>query len=215
MRDIDSSRRYDVKIYEQVDEALLQRLCAEGTIPHVRAVAVRIAKKRNEQARVEREQRELLAREAAASRAAQLEDDKARRQAQIDTWVAEHGSANQQGRHALGLLPEQEVLDAIRSTAYAGLDQFARYDRIEVADLPHEDGCYQSDLDCETEPAEDLSAEEYDRFQAIREAMPEGGTITALDHSCVCTDCGAALVRSSAKVMITVGAICFSREYAL
>lgn len=54
----------------------------------------------------------------------------ARRQAQLDAWVAESGSSMQKTRYARGLLPESEIIDGIRNAFFSPLDRFPRYMRI-------------------------------------------------------------------------------------
>lgn len=45
----------------------------------------------------------------------------------IATWVAEHGSEDQRGRHAAGLLPVEEVIDALTDEAFATVADIPRY----------------------------------------------------------------------------------------
>jgi hypothetical protein len=166
------------------------------------------------------EAREILAarkleQEEAKAKAEQAKaESDARRAAQLEAWVRDHGSENQQGRFKLGLLPEQEVLDAIRSESYSSLDAFQRYRKIRLDDLDHGEECYEGALDCETEPANALSAAEYDAFAEIQKAAPAGATLEALAHSCTCSSCGAGLIRRSVRVGLKVGELTFSREYA-
>lgn len=141
-----------------------------------------------------------------------------RRKAQIDAWVAEQGDTNQRGRHALGLLPDKEVVDAIRNAAYASLNHLPRYQRIKFIDLAHEEDCAAQEcenMSCDNAAATSLSAESYERFLAVKAAAPDDAWITVRDHTCECQGCDAKITRHSAKVEITVGEFEFSREYAL
>jgi hypothetical protein len=45
----------------------------------------------------------------------------------IATWVAEHGSEDQRGRYAAGLLPAEEVIDALTDEAFATVADVPRY----------------------------------------------------------------------------------------
>lgn len=47
----------------------------------------------------------------------------------IAAWVAERGSEDQRGRHAAGLLPVEEVIDALTDEAFAAVSDIPRYSR--------------------------------------------------------------------------------------
>ncbi len=49
----------------------------------------------------------------------------------IAAWVAEHGSTDQKARHAAGVLPAEEVVQAIAHRAFAALNDRPRYDGID------------------------------------------------------------------------------------
>jgi hypothetical protein len=53
-----------------------------------------------------------------------LHDEKTR---VIEEWVTQHGSADQRGRHAAGLLPAEEVIAALTDEAFACVDDIPRY----------------------------------------------------------------------------------------
>jgi hypothetical protein len=160
------------------------------------------------------ERRRLRVEEAKAAEIAAKEAE-ARRLAQMDDWVRDHGTPNQQGRYSLGLLPESEVIDAIRGAAYAALDGFPRYSKIRMADIDHDDDCGGfGELSCATSPAAALTASEYDAYTAIQEAAPADAELEALAHACTCSECHASVVRRSVRVVIRVGELTFSREYA-
>jgi hypothetical protein len=153
-----------------------------------------------------------------------------RRKDQIDTWVSERGSDNQRKRHELGLLPEKEILDAMRGAAFSSLDSFPRYAKLS-----------KSDIDCiceervneafDVSPASEATAAEFEALDAIATAVRAdhpNAAVTLLDHSAWCKDCYdkeddgkmtnrdvRTLHRKSVRVEITVGALTFSREYAV
>jgi hypothetical protein len=144
----------------------------------------------------------------------------ARRAEQLATWVAEHGDQSTQGRFRIGMLPETEVLDRIRDQAYRPLAEFRRYRKIRWCNIEHTDECYsdygdQNVLECDTEPADALTAEEFDTYTALDQAAPADATLETLAHACECRTCGAGLIRKSVRVQLTVGELEFSREYTL
>ena len=59
-------------------------------------------------------------------RSAQLAAHEQKRQA-VARWVAEHGTEDQRARHLAGLLPMQEVIDAMADDEFRVLDDRARY----------------------------------------------------------------------------------------
>ena len=122
-----------------------------------------------------------------------------------------------EGRFKLGSLPEKESLAAMRDRLYASLGDFARYRRIRWTDIEHTDECTGPDggVDCATNAAASLRPAEYELYEQIRAAAPEGARLDVLAHSCECRGCGAGLVRRSVRVKATEGGISFSREYAL
>ena len=157
----------------------------------------------------ERERAEVERRKAERKAAEQ------RRADQLAAWVDEHMDANAQGRFALGMLPEPEILDSMRAAAFASLDGMERYARIYVDDIEHaEECCGEPNLSCETTDARDLTADEYERLSQIRDRAPEGAVITCRRHACTCDYCGETLRRLGIHVALTVGEIDFSREYA-
>ena len=133
----------------------------------------------------------------------------------IDAWVAGKGTENQKGRHALGLLPQDEVLDAMRDEVFEALESFPRYEKIKKKDLEHAEYCDIRGITCDVSDAAALTAEQYDQFAAIQKAAPQGAHSAALEHECECSECDAKLTRTSARVGVTIGAFTFTREYAL
>ncbi len=148
-------------------------------------------------------------------------EERTTRKNQINAWVSAHGSENQKGRHALNLLPVDEVLDAMRDEAFISLDSFPRYQKIKRDDLDHDEYC-EAGISCDVNAADHLTPEQYDQFAAITRtvAKPEckmtGAQVEALAHVCECKgSCDATLSRMSARVTLQVGAFTFTREYAL
>lgn len=58
--------------------------------------------------------------------AAQIASHEEKKRAIAD-WIAEFGTPQQQARHAAGVLPMQEVLEAMADQAFAAGDSFERY----------------------------------------------------------------------------------------
>jgi hypothetical protein len=140
-----------------------------------------------------------------------------RRTAQLVAWVSEHGTISQQGRFKLGLLPEAEILDLIRSAVYTPLDGFVRFETIRWSEIEHTDECAgpEGGMDYSTTVPEALTAGEFALCQEIEHAAPQGATLKVLAHACECRACGAGLIRKSLRVALQEGELCLTREYAL
>lgn len=169
-----------------------------------------------DQARELAEQRNRDMEKHKSQAAARRQASQQRRAKQLASWVANNMDDNARARFKLNLLPEDEILDAIRAAAYQSLDQFERYRKIRFDDIQHGDLCIDGQsLDCDTDEAKHLSADQFDRFRAIEAAAPAEAKLKALIHSCACETCNAGIIRRSVQVVIPVGELLFSREYAL
>lgn len=169
-----------------------------------------------DEARELAEQRNRDMEKAKAKAAARRQASQQRRAAQLAEWVETRMDDNARARFKLNLLPEDEILDAIRASAYEPLDSFERYRKIRFGDISHGELCLDGQsLDCDTDDARHLSAEQFERFRAIESAAPANAKLKALIHSCACETCNAGLIRRSVQVVIPVGELLFSREYAL
>jgi hypothetical protein len=162
------------------------------------------------------EQRNREMEQQKAQAAARRQASQQRRTRQLSAWVTNHMDENAKARFKLNLLPEDEILDAIRAAVYEPLDGFERYRKIRFDDIRHGDLCLSGQsLDCDTDEARHLSAAQFERFRAIEAAAPDHAKLKALIHSCACETCNAGLIRRSVQVVIPVGELLFSREYAL
>ena len=178
-----------------------------------------------------REAQEELDRKIAAYEAMQAEElvGKQRKEnekkEQIKKWVAEKGTENQRKRHEIKLLPESEVIDAIRDEAYRALDGFARYEKMQASDVctceehyNNEGELTECEVDYNVSKASEATAEEYEGLEKIataaKKAHPDA-IVTMMDHVGTSEACENEVIRKSAKVEITVGAFGFSREYAI
>lgn len=203
-------------------------VCREHSDPRLDgkyAEAEKIAKAKNEVVIRDTETKIEAYKTAEQARQAEAERVAAAKKAQIEKWVAEKGTENQRKRYEIGLLPEAEVTDAIRDEAYRALDEFARYEKMSVADVctceehyNDEGDLTECDVDYEVSKASGATAEEYEAMEKIANAAQKahpGAVITMMDHVGTGEDCESEVVRKSAKAEIEVGAFRFSREYAI
>jgi hypothetical protein len=155
-------------------------------------------------------------REALNKQREQVKTEKAmRRQDQIERWIAEKGTDNQRKRHDLQLLPENEVLDAMRDEAFAVLNDFPRYDKITKREV--EAVCqhnYADDVDFEVTDAKFATADEFNLMEQFQQLIPNA-IIVLRRHRGTCGHEGCDIIeRASLHVSITVREIEFTREYA-
>lgn len=134
-----------------------------------------------------------------ADRRAQREDHLKRRAADqalheektrvVAEWVAAHGSEDQRGRHAAGLLPVAEVIDALTDDAFAAVSDLPRYpldgaDRLQ-AHLRALTGTnlvvHPSELAITGLNATDASAAEWAVIQQLKSRLPDAD-VTLREH---------------------------------
>lgn len=161
---------------------------------------------------------EIIERREAEARKEAAEAEKARaaerRTEQLAAWVVEHGTRNQRERLDAGVLPESEIVDAIRAQAFAPLDGEARYKKLKASDVcggdDYESGYHSVDFD--SEDAEELTADEWDYLTALRERMP-CAAITVRRHTAECGTCENKITRTGYHVKMCIGELTLSREY--
>lgn len=151
------------------------------------------------------------------------------KRSQIAAWVAEKGTDNQKKRAELGLLPDDEVIDAIREEAFSPLSgqgspevYFRRYQKITRQEVPY--WCeYDEDAPHAkfgAEDAETATAEQFAALERIQARMPDA-KITLRVHRGWCKECETPdgeegnIERYSLRVAVSVGAFDFAREYAV
>ena len=134
------------------------------------------------------------------------------RSQQIAIWVAARGTASQQARLAVGLLPEAEVLAAIEEEAYTVLGSYPRYNLLKAEDVCRCDysTCH---VDYRSYPATEATADEFQTLVELRKLLP-GAEVALREHEGTSTDCENTVVRRSVRVTVIVGALKFARSYS-
>lgn len=177
-------------------------------------------------------QRNADAKREAAENEAREKQEAVERKAAVQKWIDDHGSESMRDRAREGLLPEKELLDAVREQLFAPLDGFARYVRLTDADARHDRDCYAPDatIKYRTEDADELTSNEYEVLKAIRAASVEVDEVSGAEassewasevqpreHRIMCdrSDCPGQTFRRSARVSIKWNGHTLTREYAL
>lgn len=164
------------------------------------------SKKQFEQA--EREAIERKEREAAAKR--QKKQDV---EAQIAKWVEDYGTLSQVERLAAKLLHQQEIIDAIRNQAYRKLDELPQYVKMKPKDVC---ACEYGTCNVTFDVIEKSWAteEEFSLMSKIKNLLP-GAELELREHYGHADECENTATRIGIMVRLTVGALSFSREYAI
>jgi hypothetical protein len=109
----------------------------------------------------------------------------------VAEWVATHGTAEQQARHAAGMLPMAEVVEGMTDEAFAALADWPRYQRGGAAQLQahlrqfpqHADVVVTTlDLEVTSKNAVTATAEQWAVVQRIQALVPDA-TVTLREHS--------------------------------
>lgn len=107
----------------------------------------------------------------------------------VAEWVAAHGSDDQRGRHAAGLLPLAEVIDALTYEAFATVADLPRYPLDGAEQLQQHLRALTgtnlvvvpSDLEIAGLNATDASAEEWAVMQQVKSRLPDAD-VTLREH---------------------------------
>ncbi len=173
-----------------------------------------MAKAAEEQA--QREARERANEEAMERKLAEQNAKSEAIERQLTEWVAEKGTDNQKGRLELGLLPEDEIIDAIRDEVFAPIDvRREKYHKIQSSDVcecDYGDTCH---VEFDSGELNEMSPEAYEGFTVIKELAPEGATLEPRYHSATAEYCGAERYYETVLIKVTVGVLDLSREYYL
>lgn len=177
-------------------------------------------------ARAAREVEERRQADAAAAAAARAdEEDKARRRVQeeqeakrrvaVQKWIDKNGTASQKARNKENLLPEREVLEAIRDQLLDELDTYEHLTR----PTPN-DGCTcacAGDVKVTPDYPRGMTEEQYARLVEIRNEAPKDAKVTPIVWEARChggCDCKPVSALGAAVQLLWNGFI-LTREYAL
>ena len=151
-----------------------------------------------------------------AEEAAKLEAQRKKKEA-IAEWVAAKGTPSQKERLAENLLPDEEIITAMRDEIFRPLDAFPRYQKIKASDVCTCDyGDYGEYCDCDFWAADKKEAteEEFRKMKQIRTLMPNA-VVTLREHGGNSERCDNEFYRSGILVSVNTGAFQFSREYGV
>lgn len=135
----------------------------------------------------------------------------------IAAWVEEHGDESQKARYAEGLLPENEVLDAMRNALFEPLAGFERFKRLHAEDFCRCDWFDEDSIEYESGTAESASKREYETLGAIRQVaanIQKDAVVELRYHRGECARCEKSKTVKSVRVKLRHGPFEFTREYA-
>lgn len=171
----------------------------------------------------EKTEKAAAAKEAAAEKA--KEEKNLRKKTQITAWVEAKGTDNQKKRLSVNLLPDDEIIDLIRSEAFEPLASFPRYEKLTATDIDCSCGYYDDKKAVfDVEDATTATAEQFDLMEEIKALIPSAD-LTLRVHTGYCDRCNdddnidsdgiGQVNKYSVKVGIAVGEFYFTREYAV
>lgn len=140
------------------------------------------------------------------------------RVAQIATWVETHGTENQKARYHAELLPESEVLDAIREKTFKSLQGFTLYKNMQanevcICDMYSYGPC---DIEFDDYSAEEATAEEWDRMEEIRKIIqteyPQA-RMELREHKGKSSRCQNVVIAKGIRVTVRIENLNLRREY--
>lgn len=142
----------------------------------------------------------------------------------IAEWVATHGTADQQARHAAGVLPVAEAVEAMTDLGYQPLSRFPLYPLDGAERLQAHLRQYPAyakvvvtlrDLAITVQDAPDATAQQWARVQEIQQALPEAAaTLRAHQLSWKGHPDTPTLTVFGVRVKLKVGPFTLCREYA-
>ena len=181
--------------------------------PICREAERRLALDKAAEAEKERLEKEAIERKAAECRAF------------LTDLVTEHGTQNQQERMGCDLLPQKEIVDAIRDQVFAPFADLPRYEKItrkECCTCEDYHDCREGKpckLNCETSSPESVTAEQWDKLREIDQLIESLGLEEKADsrfrlHCCEVSCCDGEVERMGIIVEIKAGPLTLSREFS-
>jgi hypothetical protein len=138
--------------------------------------------------------------------------EKARKkEEQIENWVEEYGTQSQKERLADGLLPYDEIEQAIYEQAFMVFNAFNDYKPIRHNDFCDRENCL-GDFKSEWDEADSLTEKEYYTLKKIEAIVPDA-EVMLIRHRCWCTGCDEEVKKTGFKVILEVGQFIFSKEF--
>lgn len=175
----------------------------------------RIKRAGEERARLREEEKERAAEERRLK--------KERKKNQIAAWVEKNGTDNQKKRLSVNLLPDEEIINAIREESFAALTDFPRYEKLTGDDVDCSCGDYdEKKVIFDANDSNTATAEQFELMEKIKTLIP-AAEITLREHTAYCDRCNedddvdddGEIKLYSLKVGVTVGEFYFTREYAV
>lgn len=157
--------------------------------------------------------------QARANEAACAAEDKAEEERKLaieqfkQDWIQKHGTDNQRGRLAAGLLPDAEIVQAITDATFASIQSEA-YEKLTADDV---DCTCQYNEDCKVEfdagDDDKATAEQWDALCALKAQLPENATVQLRWHKAEREECDQSVLRYSLKATVPIGPMTVSREF--
>lgn len=178
------------------------------------------------EARVARERQEEEDRKAAAA-LAKLEH--------LRDWIRDSGTDDMRERQAagaaraagkpeseegyrllcLGLVPQAEVMDAIKAQIFAAFGPDLEFRKLRCSELDHASECDGRECSYDSEEALDVPPDVWAAMKRLRAIAPTGAELEARLHTATCDECEATATRYGVLVRLQSGPLTFHREFSI
>lgn len=135
----------------------------------------------------------------------------------IALWVTNNGNTNQKERLAANLLPDEEIIEIVKTVTFAPLDGFPEYEKILFADVQQncDEFCESNYINCEVVNARYASRDEWQLLQQMKSLLP-AASFTLRTHTSKCENCETGMVkRNDIYAEIKVGPFTFNKEFSV
>jgi len=137
--------------------------------------------------------------------------------------VIRYGMDQEKATRGVYLLPDEEIINAIREEFFAALTDFPRYEKLTWDDVDCSCGDYdEKKVIFDANDSNTATAEQFELMEKIKTLIP-AAEITLREHTAYCDRCNedddvdddGEIKLYSLKVGVTVGEFYFTREYAV
>lgn len=130
----------------------------------------------------------------------------------LASWVYSWGSSNMIDRFSEKILNRQEIIDLANDHFFAPLINWPRYALLSSPCVCDDEKC---EMTCESEPAPNVSADEFERLQMVRTIMKEGVTASIYIHTVTTSKCDTSNSKRCIRVSIEKNPITLVRSYEI
>lgn len=129
-------------------------------------------------------------------------------------WITQHGSDNQRGRLAAGMLSDDEIIATITDATFATVtvEPYQRLTKTDVdCECEYGEGCK---VEFSSNDEDEATAEQWEAMESLRKLLPSGSTVKLRWHQAEREDCKQIVTRHSLRASMPVGPLIVTRHFA-